>query len=277
MKEFCSFLCLLLVLPGSLSECTFRDESLFDGTFDMDESTARSGNDYGIFEHRNRKGYIWENHRVYFEFDPWMSSELQSELDELLGTVINGYSRNTCMTFHKRAWWQWLPAHHLMITANTNNPKCGNNGYVGFGDFRRNEMVMNLTLSSRKSCRDKSAASLIYHEMGHVMGIMHTHKRYDRDTYVTYRKECHKRGQNYDDQFKIIPDSPQNRQLKYECNSIMHYWRNAFHKDDCGRYNCQCNVLSPKPWSGCTAIVPAKTPTWRDWKLINMVQSCPGF
>merc|ERR1711872_323664 len=101
MKEFCSFLCLLLVLPGSLSECNFRDETLFDGSFDMDQPTARSGNDYGIFEHRNRKGYIWENHRVYFKFDSWMSSELQSELDELLGTVINGYSRNTCMSFHK--------------------------------------------------------------------------------------------------------------------------------------------------------------------------------
>merc|ERR1711970_217796 len=271
MKEFCFFLCLLLVLPGSLSECTFRDESLFDGTFDMDESTT--GNDYGIFEHHNRKGYIWENHRVFFTYNSSMSQELQDEVDRFLEPVINGYERNTCISFHKRGTWN-IPDHHLMINAIIDNPKCGTHGDVSFRPFSKNEMVMNIHLPLQKNCRH-TAVSLIYHEMGHVMGIMHTHKRYDRDNYVIYRKECHKPDPVTDYQFKIIPNRPGNKQLKYECNSIMHYWRNAFHKDDCV-YNCQCNVLSPQPRSTCKAIDPAKEPTPEDWKLIKWVQDCPG-
>merc|ERR1711872_60214 len=99
MKEFCSFLCLLLVLPGSLSECTFRDETLFDGTFDFKETTSEndhaSGNDYGVFVHEPLN--IWQDHIVRFTFDRSVSPGFKREVLKHLHQVAGNYYRKPAL------------------------------------------------------------------------------------------------------------------------------------------------------------------------------------
>jgi len=273
MKELCSFICLLLVLPGYLCECTFRDENLFDGTFDIKESTT--GNDYGIFQARPM--YIWEDHRVHFTYHESMSQRDKKEVDKLLAPVIKSYMNETCISFHRYDTSRGIPEHHLKINAKFDNPSCGGSGgAVGRGD-KTNQMRMDLYFPRRtvEGCSERSMRQVIYHEMGHAMGIGHTQRRSDRKHYVIYRKECV--NANLTSQFDTIDDSPLTKKLAYECNSIMHYWPNTFNKDGCGGNNCSCNVLTPKPGSSCKAIDPSDEPTKLDWKLINMGQNCPGF
>jgi len=268
MKELCSFLCLLLVLPGSMTQCTFRDESLFDGTFDMKESTT--GNDYGIFQH-HQPLYVWENHRVHFTFDRSLSQKEKRDVGNVLFPVMFHYQRETCMKFYYHRNSRSIPEHHLLIKATFQNRNCGYSGRVGTSRWNK-QMVMELKLNSDKRC-ERYMKELIYHEMGHAMGIGHTHKRPDRDTYVKYRKECVKQDRSTLAQFAKITGL--HTKLPYECNSIMHYNQNTFNKDDCWGSNCRCNVLSPQPGTSCKAIRPSHVPTKLDWELINMGQKCP--
>jgi len=273
MNKFCSLLRLLLVLPGSLSQCNFRDETLFDGTFDIEETST--GNDYGIFEHAKRKLYVWKNHRVHFMYHASMSESDKKVARELLAPVIDMYGEKTCVVFREYTTVKGIPEHHLIINVTFKKPDCYNNGYVKT-ESNKNNMLMMLELSegvTREDCKI-TMEPLIYHEMGHAMGIAHTHKRDDRDQYVIYNDKCAKDDEKHN--FEIIKNDTRNIKLAYECNSIMHYKRNTWNKDDCSN-NCQCNVLSPKPGSNCTTIEPSEMPTELDWQLINMAQNCPGY
>jgi len=278
MKEFCSFLCLLLVLPGSLSECTFRDETLFDGTFDFKETTSEndhaSGNDYGVFVHRSLN--IWQDHKVHFTFDRSVNPEFRREVLKHLGQVRTNYYWKTCIRFWYHQNPRTVPTHHLIIKGRLNKRSCSNGGGVG-RDEENNNVVMSLNLPSAYRCK-RRAQALIYHEMGHVMGIMHTQKRKDRDNYVIFNENCVQRTRRALYQFSHIPEHLPYKQLDYECNSIMHYYANAYKRnfDSCWNNECRCNVLSPRPGSTCKAIAPSMVPTPQDWKLINMAQRCPG-
>jgi len=274
MKEFCSFLCLLLVLPGSLSECNFRDETLFDGSFDMDQPTTSTGNDYGAFR-MHRKLYVWPKHRVSYTFDRSMSSIDKNKAYQLLKAVRNGYRKKTCVRF--QYYSRWIPKHHLLIKAKFNRGGCSWSGSVktGHNRYKPQEMLMTLSLPQEIDwCRDNVEGHL-FHEMGHAMGIMHTHKRRDRDDYIIYDENC--ADPNKKDQLEMIKKYHRTEQLKYECNSIMHYKRNTFNRHGCSERDwwCPCNVLTPRPRTSCKEIKPSLTPTKLDWDLINIGQNCP--
>merc|ERR1712240_70934 len=277
MKEFCSLLCLLLVLPGFLgiTQCNFKDKILFDRTFDIEESST--SNDYGAFQYR--KLYVWKNHEVNYVFDSKMSYRDIEEVKEVLTPVINDYERKTCIKFREHQSINSAPDHHLVINAKYNYIgnmyNCLMGGSVGGAHgWWKKDMLLKLDLPSGNRCRP-SVEQLIYHEMGHAMGIMHTQKRDDRKHYVIFNEHCV--NPNEIDQFTEIPHHPWNEQLAYECNSIMHYERNTYNKDDCWLKNCRCNVLSPRPGSNCTDIAPSLVPTKLDWELINIAQKCPGY
>jgi len=272
MKEFCSLLCLLLVLPGSLSECDFKDESLFDGTFDINQPTT-GGNDYGALVHG--KMYIWPNHRVNYIFDPSMSRGDKRKIYNLLKPIFNSYRKKTCVRFNYN---RNPPKQYLLINAKFDRNGCSWDGYVTKGNniYNDEEMLLNFSLPNEIEswCR-KYVDGHIYHEMGHAMGIMHTHKRDDRDQYVIYDENCVDPLKT--DQFEMIKKHNLKEQLAYECNSIMHYRRNTFNRHECKETDwwCPCNVLTPRPGTNCTAIQPALVPTKLDWDLINIGQSCP--
>jgi len=280
MKEFCSFLCLLLVLPGSLSECDFRDETLFDGTFNYEETiwdNDHSGEgDHGVFVYR--KLNIWQNHIVNFMFDPSMSYRDIEKVREILFPVLRIYQRKTCIKFWYHQNNKTIPEHHLIIKGRFykfEQTRCRWGGNVRRLDTN---MVMNLRIPSGDHCL-QAAEALIYHEMGHAFGIMHTQKRLDRDNYVIFDENCVKPTKRALYQFEHIPERSLYVQLDYECDSIMHYRKNTYKRkfESCERNSCRCNVLSPVPGSTCKAINPSPVPTKLDWKLINMVQNCPGF
>jgi len=272
MNEFCSFVCLLLVLHGSFSKCTFRDESLFDGTFDFDQ--PKTSNDYGGYEYGGDTGLIWENHKVYYDLHPDINEGDKRYLKQLLDTVIQLYEEKTCMVFQEVGRKQFTK-QVLMINATFDNSCKDITGNVGPGD--RNEVEMELFLSRNTDypcIRDTE--SLIFHEMGHAMGIIHTQNRDDRENYVIYNEKCVKNKKEYRDQFKMIKKNKKNIKLTYECDSIMHYGPNDYNKYECYE-NCPCTVLTPKPGTICKYIEPSIEPTDLDWKLINKVQKCPGY
>jgi len=275
MKEFRSLLCLLLVLPGSLSVCDFRDESLFDGTFDIDQPTT--GNDYSVFV--DRKLYVWPNHRVPYMFAPSMSKRDRDEAGKLLRTVIDGYRKETCIRFnlYTNSRWNPIPKHHLLIDAKFTYRDCRMRGNVKTGHnwFNNQEMRLSLTLPKKIGgrCR-KHLEQLVYHEMGHAMGIMHTQKRRDRKDYVIYDEQCVDPKER--SQFTELKENDIRWAGDYECNSIMHYERNTFNRYNCTERNpgCPCNVLTPRPGTKCKAIKPDLVPTETDWAVINVGQSC---
>ena len=66
------------------------------------------------------------------------------------------------------------------------------------------------------SCTDRD----IYHELFHVMGLLHEHQRKDRDEYVTIKWENIPYG--YDKHFAKFSKS-KTLDLPYDVTSIMHY------------------------------------------------------
>lgn len=84
--------------------------------------------------------------------------------------------------------------------------------------------------------------SVVAHELGHVIGLMHEHQRPDRDSYITinynnviesYRDQFYKMTSNY---WKY-----DYKKYAYDYNSIMHYSRYAFTS------NGKLTIVSPVP------------------------------
>ena len=74
-------------------------------------------------------------------------------------------------------------------------------------------------------CSDRS----IYHEMFHVLGLLHEHQRKDRDQYVTIQWANIPHGHNK--QFVKYPRITKTLSMPYDGTSIMHYYStqgNAF-------------------------------------------------
>merc|ERR1711915_361248 len=77
--------------------------------------------------------------------------------------------------------------------------------------------------------KDTTWASVFKHELFHVFGIVHTHRRKDRDNYVQINWNNIIGGKN-NVQYKMCEDCKVPKKVPYECNSIMHYGPNTFKK-----------------------------------------------
>ncbi|RCN39828.1 astacin [Ancylostoma caninum] len=65
------------------------------------------------------------------------------------------------------------------------------------------------------------------HEIGHALGLYHTHSRYDRDSYVTVMPELIKEHPN--EYRKIRKNESDNYGTEYDFGSIMHFSSSANH------------------------------------------------
>ncbi|PIO60715.1 astacin [Teladorsagia circumcincta] len=66
------------------------------------------------------------------------------------------------------------------------------------------------------------ASYIAAHEIGHLLGFIHTHSRYDRDNFVKVVWKYIEPGHN-GDYGKYIPKTNDNFGLLYDYGSIMHY------------------------------------------------------
>ncbi len=66
--------------------------------------------------------------------------------------------------------------------------------------------------------------SVICHEIGHALGLVHEHQRSDRDNYVTIMTQNIQSG--FEFAFALLPDS--NNRAAYDFLSVMHYTRDAY-------------------------------------------------
>ncbi|CAJ0609655.1 unnamed protein product [Cylicocyclus nassatus] len=79
-------------------------------------------------------------------------------------------------------------------------------------------------LSLGKGCENVGAAA---HEIGHSLGMFHTHSRHDRDDFITLNTQNIK--SKYLDQFeKATPELNDNYGITYDYGSIMHYGASGF-------------------------------------------------
>lgn len=69
--------------------------------------------------------------------------------------------------------------------------------------------------------------SVICHEIGHTLGLVHEHQRSDRNGFVTIQTQNIQPGSEF--AFAILPNS--NNRGAYDFLSVMHYARNAFATD----------------------------------------------
>lgn len=84
--------------------------------------------------------------------------------------------------------------------------------------------TINLTRS--EGCITKA---LMRHEIGHALGFIHEHQRFDRDNYVTVNYNNIKSGKK--DQFQKFNTSNLGIISGYDFNSVMHYSGSLFSKD----------------------------------------------
>ena len=187
----------------------------------------------------------------------------------------------TCVTFTKVSE-NSAPDHHLEIKVGQGS--CSPNpGFVSFGggvghcsafqggcvnSFGK-KMIFNsqAQLADNPLCEGSTALSGgVLHELMHVLGAMHTHKRMDRDKYIDYRKEC-LMDPYYEAQFNKEEQTLPSDGLNYEYGSIMHY--------GCGTWARSTDCPTIKPKSGDCSLIGKSQATQQDWKMIRQYQ-CDG-
>lgn len=136
-----------------------------------------------------------------------------------------------------------------------------------YANLGYNEYVKTTKINLERGCFSPSLNTIL-HELSHVLGIIHTQSRFDRDGYLTVHFEMVQRGR--EPQFKKREGTYGNVTLMgipYDYNSIMHYPTTAFAKDP------KLNTMSIKrDFPG----IPGnpKTLTRSDVATINRLYEC---
>ena len=162
------------------------------------------------------------------------------------------------------------PPHHLYIFIEyvATDKKTGTSGFVDFGNGIKDKTKMRMINTGPEG--HILAESIVLHELGHVLGLAHTHKRYDRDQHIDINWDCIQ--QNMTSQFKLHTQNELKifGEIPYLCNSMMHYGPRTWQK------NKDCNTIIPKsPECKEQGLGEAsKTrgmPIKEDWDLIKLV------
>jgi len=175
--------------------------------------------------------------------------------------AMETYSKNTCLRF-KELTTEPYPGHRLEISSENLHESCRRAGVLPY------QQIVTMTLYGI-GCTE----GLILHELGHVLGLIHTQKRPDRDNHISVEEDCvrgntEKEREQWKHQYKKMPDYLVDLQnVPYMCNSMMHYNN---YRDD------RCKVMTAKPgsncereWNGEFLIGSLGEPLEEDWLLIN--------
>jgi|ERR1712098_33469 len=258
-KKMYSFHLILAFVSATLAQdemCTFNDNLLFehqpselspDGAFEKTINPRNKWDDVG-----NIIPYYFKHSVI----DPDRRN-VQAQMKKI--------EDNTCIRFREMTDQKEINAanHSLMIEQFGNGMPC-DSAWVEVGDSYGWKVPLRML-------GERCDEGLMLHELGHVLGLMHTHKRHDRDEYLTVDTSClNDQSQDTLDQYEKIPDHLSvTHDIPYKCNSIMHYFE---------RSNSHCQVLTPKPGIHCeggrVGRRPNGEPLQEDWDSINHQHCC---
>jgi len=211
--------------------------------------------------------YRWKGGKVPYFFTDKVIPEDKIFVREQMKTIEN----KTCIKFTEYSE-STAPVHHLKIDIEQQSCS-GRFGSARFSAGVRRQWNSVLFRSSYQFtdkwwCRGvKFLSGGVIHELFHALGVMHTHKRKDRDEHVIYNKECLE-DPKFDAQFdkQDFRWKKESEGIEYELNSIMHYECNTFGKPN-------CNPLTPiDDGKSCNDDVGNDEATEMDWKMVNQYQ-----
>ena len=171
--------------------------------------------------------FRWKDHknRVPYFFDKAVGDIVIERVKEAMEMI----SEKTCIKF-KEVDEKNAPAHHLEIFHDNLPSDCDryrNSGKAGpcQSDPAARCKTGNMMMSfSRHFCTSHSIRdiNLVLHELGHVLGLAHTHRRPDSDQFINIHRDCIKKGHGFNfDRFNA--GEVKTCKVPYKCNSMMHY------------------------------------------------------
>lgn len=150
------------------------------------------------------------------------------------------YTFDTNVTAENKQRWlaaaaEWSGVAHLFFFPRTAEP---NYIYVQNDDKSNNSEVGMQGGKQEMNIKDWEERFIIAHEIGHALGLIHEHCRADRDDYVTILWD-NIQAEKEENFIKISTGS----YGAYDFDSVMHYPKNAFYRDN----NPNLNTIEPLP------------------------------
>jgi len=215
----------------------------------------------------------WDGGKVPYYFSNRVTQQDKMFLKKQMEIIES----KTCVRFIEHSQFP-IPSHHMKIDIGPES--CAESR--GFGQWARfhagvktGQNGLEVLFESKYQFVDQSVCLEhigrgVIHELFHVLGAIHTHKRMDRDDYITYNRWCLRdqsfvtRSQFDKEEFPLPTDT---EEIKYEFASIMHYGCDTLSK--CQGGGCQCNTIEPKDGTPCSALGSNPLPTDTDWEMIR--------
>ncbi len=160
-------------------------------------------------------GSIWPNREIKYHIDNYSSKGVTDDQKNLIENVLNYWESKTSVRF-KDSGPFFLGKRILFVTSSDKDAPCSS--MVGRRDVRFNTRVY-----LAETCNYNT----IVHEVGHAIGMIHTHQRADRDDYVkVYIEDVLKADK--DNEHNIVTKRTSKGSLKhqwgvYDYFSVMHY------------------------------------------------------
>jgi len=212
--------------------------------------------------------YRWDGGKVPYYFSNRVTQQDKMFVKKQMEIIES----NTCVRFIEHSQSP-IPSHHMKI--DTGPESCvisdGFSRAYRFGaGVKTGQNGLEVLFESRYQIVDQSGCLEhngrgVIHELFHALGAIHTHKRMDRDDYITYDRRCLidqsevTRHQFDKEEYPLQTDT---EEIEYEFASIMHY--------GCGTFsNGQCNTIEPKDGTPCSALGSNPLPTDTDWEMIR--------
>uniref|UniRef100_A0A1I8ALX2 Zinc metalloproteinase n=1 Tax=Steinernema glaseri TaxID=37863 RepID=A0A1I8ALX2_9BILA len=155
--------------------------------------------------------YHWDQFPITWSVDPISTPDGGASV---IRKAFAAWQERTCVTFEENAFYG-NGRGHIIVTGARNG--C----FAHLGKANTPTQTLNLG----RACGTHGVA---VHEIGHSLGLFHTHRRMDRDSYVQFNQNVIKHGTLHNFLKATFDEGPQTLGLSYDYGSIMHYEPKAF-------------------------------------------------